>query len=146
MMNKIVIALDPEGVTEPVVKAGIDLARKLKADVDIVSVVPRDVDLAVAATGFINEERWDKELQSALVYLFEIKMANTDLRINVDAFVGDPRQELRQYIQQSNATFIVLGTHGRSGIGQVFMGGTAEYIVRHSTIPLVIVPLNNEEH
>ena len=37
--------------------------------------------------------------------------------------------------------YIVVGTHGRTGFSHVVMGSTAEYIVRHSTMPVMVVPM-----
>jgi nucleotide-binding universal stress UspA family protein len=37
------------------------------------------------------------------------------------------------------ADLIVLGTHGRRGVGRVFMGSDAEQIVRQATVPVLLV-------
>lgn len=40
------------------------------------------------------------------------------------------------------ADIIVLGTHGRRGIGRLFMGSDAENIVRSSSIPVLLLRTN----
>jgi nucleotide-binding universal stress UspA family protein len=35
---------------------------------------------------------------------------------------------------------ILLGTHGRTGISHLLMGSVAEKVLRHSSLPLVIIP------
>lgn len=37
------------------------------------------------------------------------------------------------------ADLIVCGTHGRSGLNRALMGSEAEYIVRHSSVPVLLV-------
>ena len=37
------------------------------------------------------------------------------------------------------ADLIVLGTHGRRGVGRLFMGSDAESIVRASTLPVLLL-------
>jgi len=37
------------------------------------------------------------------------------------------------------ADLIVCGTHGRRGIRRILMGSDAEYVLRHSTVPVVMV-------
>jgi nucleotide-binding universal stress UspA family protein len=37
------------------------------------------------------------------------------------------------------ADLIVLGTHGRRGVGRLFMGSDAETIVRSATVPVLLV-------
>ena len=45
-----------------------------------------------------------------------------------------------------NVNYIVMGTHGRTGISHVFMGSTAEYIIRHATKPIFVIPMNTLKH
>jgi nucleotide-binding universal stress UspA family protein len=40
---------------------------------------------------------------------------------------------------QVHADMIVLGSHGRRGLDRVLMGSDAEQIVRHSTVPVLVV-------
>ncbi len=42
-----------------------------------------------------------------------------------------------------HADLIVIGTHGRRGVGRVFMGSDAEQIVRHATTPVLLVRSDN---
>ena len=36
---------------------------------------------------------------------------------------------------------IVIGSHGRTGVVHVLMGSVAEAVIRHSTVPVLVVPL-----
>ena len=38
-----------------------------------------------------------------------------------------------------NANLIVVGSHGRRGIGRVLLGSDAEQIIRHATVPVLVV-------
>lgn len=38
-----------------------------------------------------------------------------------------------------HADLIVIGTHGRRGVGRVFLGSDAEQIVRHASTPVLLV-------
>ncbi len=37
------------------------------------------------------------------------------------------------------ADLIVMGTHGRRGLARLVMGSTAEYVLRHSPVPMLLV-------
>lgn len=39
------------------------------------------------------------------------------------------------------ADLIVMGTHGRTGLARAVIGSTADRVVRHSKVPVVLVPL-----
>jgi len=38
-----------------------------------------------------------------------------------------------------NANLIVVGSHGRRGIGRVLLGSDAEQIIRHATVPVLVL-------
>lgn len=37
------------------------------------------------------------------------------------------------------ADLIVRGTHGRRGIGRLLVGSDSEYVVRHTTVPVLLL-------
>jgi nucleotide-binding universal stress UspA family protein len=62
--------------------------------------------------------------------------AQTDVReASPPAAIVDAALEL-------NCQMIVMGTHGRSGLGHLLMGSVAEYVVRHSKVPVLTVRAN----
>ena len=40
------------------------------------------------------------------------------------------------------ADLIVVGTHSRTGLDRLLMGSVAEHVVRHSNVPVLVVPLS----
>jgi nucleotide-binding universal stress UspA family protein len=40
---------------------------------------------------------------------------------------------------QWNADLIVVGTHGRHGVGRVFMGSGAEQVIRQAPVPVLVI-------
>jgi len=53
---------------------------------------------------------------------------------------GHPTEDIIKTAETWEADLIVLGTHGRTGLRHLLMGSIAEHIVRHSKIPVMIVP------
>lgn len=41
--------------------------------------------------------------------------------------------------KRANADLIVVGSHGRRGIGRVLLGSDAEQIIRHASVPVLVV-------
>jgi len=42
--------------------------------------------------------------------------------------------------KEFKADLVIIGTHHRSGLDRLLMGSIAEYVVRHSEIPVLVVP------
>jgi nucleotide-binding universal stress UspA family protein len=34
---------------------------------------------------------------------------------------------------------IVVGTHGRSGLGRLLLGSVSEHVIRHAAVPVLVV-------
>jgi nucleotide-binding universal stress UspA family protein len=127
-MEKIIVTIDPAEFTTPVIKEGLLLARKLNASVDLVSIIDEELDVSIASTGLPYDNQWEERLAIATKELNNIKNKNTDLKIEVITSIAYPKTFLLNYISESKATFIVIGTHGRSGIAQLFMGNPTKMV------------------
>jgi nucleotide-binding universal stress UspA family protein len=52
---------------------------------------------------------------------------------------GNPASEILHAANQGNCGLIVMGTHGRTGLGRVLLGSVAEQVVRKAPCPVVTV-------
>lgn len=52
---------------------------------------------------------------------------------------GQVRQTLESIIEENEIDLIVLGTHGRTGLGKLLLGSVAEDILRHAACPVLTV-------
>ena len=61
-------------------------------------------------------------------------MRPTDATIPVDRYLteGEPAEEILRLAKERGADLIVLGTHGRSGLGRLLMGSVAEKVMRRA--------------
>ena len=50
---------------------------------------------------------------------------------------GDVAQSILDFAQQKRIDLIVVGTHGRSGLGKAFIGSVAERVFRQSPVPVL---------
>lgn len=53
--------------------------------------------------------------------------------------------EINDIVQENNIDFIVMGTHGSSGIKEAFIGSTAQKIVRIAKVPVLTVNTSSDE-
>jgi nucleotide-binding universal stress UspA family protein len=54
-------------------------------------------------------------------------------------FATDPPAEIVRVAQAIKSDLIVMGTHGRTGLGRLLMGSVAEHVVRRAPCPVVTV-------
>lgn len=52
---------------------------------------------------------------------------------------GDPGVEIVGLLPELKPEMVVMGTHGRRGFRRILLGSVAEYVVRHSTVPVMTV-------
>jgi len=56
-----------------------------------------------------------------------------------DSFAGSVHELVNAEAAKWPADLIVLGTHGRRGVGRVVMGSSAEHILRYASVPVLLV-------
>jgi nucleotide-binding universal stress UspA family protein len=56
---------------------------------------------------------------------------------------GDPSDELLALAKELDASLVVLGTHGRSGLSHLLLGSTTEKLIRKSPLPVLVVPIGH---
>jgi len=52
---------------------------------------------------------------------------------------GVPSEEILRAARKQRADLIVIGTHGRTGLGRIFMGSVAERVLQRATTPVLTV-------
>lgn len=64
-----------------------------------------------------------------------------DDSVSVELLVesGDPAKEILRLAREIPCDLIVIGTHGRTGLGRLLMGSVAEQVVRKAACPVVTV-------
>lgn len=62
--------------------------------------------------------------------------ARTDNLVDMDESVPDA---ITRAADRHGVDLIAMGTHGRTGLGHVILGSVAEAVVRHATVPVLLV-------
>ena len=145
-MSKILITLDLSKSSKDVLAVGLDLAKKLNCGVVLLTIINELVEYVPVDIGVSFTDQWEARLYIAKRELEKIKSEHLELDIEISSYVGDPRKAVIDQSIEMNASYIVIGTHGRTGFSHLVMGSTAEYVIRHSTIPVVVVPYVRSQH
>jgi len=112
------------------------LARDYGARLIVVHVAP-DTVVGYGEFGMLPPEAADREsLQNQLA---TIKPPNSSVAKSCCLLEGDEVKEILQCAKDNQCDLIVMGTHGRTGVGRLLMGSVAEQIVRKASCSVLTV-------
>jgi len=77
--------------------------------------------------------------QEAQGQLDQLQTPQDDIRAERRLVEGDPATEVLRVAQEIGADLIVMGTHGRTGLGRLLMGSVAERVMRQAACPVLTV-------
>jgi len=150
-LGAVKLILVPTDFTEPserALDAAMDLARLLGAAIELLHVnidptfvvpppgdimaVPIDISRAVATA--------EEQLEAAVA-----RVRAGGLAVTGASESGRMHTEIVDHARKIGADMIVMGTHGRHGIGHALLGSVAEKVVQHAPCPVLVVPLKPRE-
>jgi nucleotide-binding universal stress UspA family protein len=68
-----------------------------------------------------------------------------DLNVEEVIVHGEAATEIVRVAKERAVDLIVVSSHGRTGLGRILFGSTAEAVVRHATCPVLVVKPPQEE-
>ncbi len=156
-IKKILIGIDDSKFAEHAAEYGFDIARKFNAAVGLVNIVEPAMlpqmsssadpilGMPMQGTGIEEMELIDiqKNQSESIVDKFIKKFAK-DLQVTHFTEFGSTADGIISCSKEFGADLIVIGTHNRSGIDRLLMGSVAEHVVRHSEVPVLVVPSKSE--
>lgn len=63
----------------------------------------------------------------------------------IEVMIGPPAKSVLKTARDKNADLIIMGDRESSAISRIFLGSTAQKVIHHSDIPVMIVPLKNDK-
>jgi len=144
MYKRILVPIDGSDAAQGGLHEGIRLARASGGTLLLVHVVNELPLIAPEVTGVTLERVFDHlcEIGQAILRNAQevVSAAGVACETRLIEAVGGPAGE--QVVREASswpAEAIVCGTHGRRGLRRVVMGSDAEYIVRHSPVPVLLI-------
>jgi nucleotide-binding universal stress UspA family protein len=80
-----------------------------------------------------------EEREAVRAKLHRIQAPDGAVRVEHLLEEGDPATGILQTAQERKCDLIVMGTHGRTGLGRALMGSVAEQVVRRAACPVLTV-------
>lgn len=80
----------------------------------------------------------EPDSERILKMLEDVKPSDPAVGFTHRLTMGDPAGEIVRIAEEEQATMIVLGTHGRTGMTRLLMGSVAEAVVRRAPCPVLV--------
>lgn len=150
-MKKICIALDVTPAAEQVAKVGYEYAEALGAEVVLIHVLHKfDVYNSYNYDPFMGydgqliqadmDDGFDLETEAQIFLESTARfIGEPDLKIKI--LSGNAADEILHFTTLWQADLLVIGTHSHSILEDIVLGNIAVKIVKHSKIPLMVIPV-----
>jgi nucleotide-binding universal stress UspA family protein len=113
------------------------LARDYGARLVVVHVGRSPVVMPLTGVVPPDPEAYRKEL-AANLRQYQARAAGVTVESRL-VLNGDPAGGILQVAQECQCDLIVMGTHGRTGLGHLLMGSVAEQVVRKAPCPVLTI-------
>ncbi len=145
-MNTILIALDFSEFSAEVETRGYAFAERIGSSVILVSITPVHTEYARPDTGEVFVDDPEAGQRETKIRLEKISRAHAAVPTEIISVAGDPQKGIVEIIARQDPAFVVVGTHGRTGLSHFLLGSVAEYVIRHSHVPVLVIPYRTDKH
>ena len=144
MYKMIMVPTDGSGFDREAIGVALRIAERTDAKIRLVRVLATGAIFDMTATA--GRSSASDEAQSgrdaALSELYALAAecrAMSKADITVDLHGGPVDDVLQGYARRHDVDLIVISTHGRSGISRLSLGSVTDSLIRHTTIPVLVV-------
>lgn len=151
-MKKVLIALDYYPTAQKVAETGYEIARAMNAQVILLHVTSDasyysslNYSPIMGFGGFnsvdtVQTDNGEELAKVAQGYLNKSKRHLGDKKVQTVVKSGALGETILNTASEVEADIIVMGTHSRRGLEKILVGSVAENVLRHSSIPVLIIP------
>lgn len=140
MIKKILLPTDGSEFAEKTVRYAIDLAKSLDASIEVMYAFQPAVSLRKRASMMLEEYRAAMEEDaSEIVTEVAERLKAEGLKVTATVVEGPAAEAILRAADELSPDLIVMGSRGEGGFANVLLGGVAEQVVHHSTVPVLVV-------
>ena len=155
-VKKVLIALDYNPTAQKVAEVGFSMAKAMNAEIILLHVISDPVYYSsteyspiMGFTGFMDTGMMQLDSlnalkEAALNFLDKSRHHLGDKSIQTLIKEGDFADSILDAAKEVHADIIILGSHSRKWLENVVMGSVTEKVLRHTPIPLFIIPTKKQ--
>ena len=138
-LNKVLVPFDFSEFSREALTMGLNLARRMGAEVHVLHVEVLHADpLVRASTQPVKAEVLRKRVEEE-VYEFKSLSEGIVMFFAVGRDIA-PGPIIVEYTNEHDIDLVVMGTHGRRGFRRFLLGSVTEEVMRHAPCPVLTVP------
>ena len=147
MFNKILVCLDGSKLAEQVLPYAIEQALRFKSQLVLLSVIVPATSTSTVwepAPQELVEKQAEAE-KAAEAYLKNIINRLSEekgLRAEYLTLEGLVAETIVEYAQKNKVDLIAIATHGLRGLRRLAFGSVADFVLRNSNVPLLVIRPN----
>jgi nucleotide-binding universal stress UspA family protein len=139
-IDRILVPFDFSPSSRAALNDAIELARKWGAGLQVLHVVAEPpIDVAGAAAAQDLQEALESRASELRLRLLDL-LADSGKGVQTEAVVviGRPGPEIVRATRTADIDLVVMATHGVTGIKRIFLGSTAEAVLRGAGAPVLV--------
>lgn len=144
-MINIILPVDFGEKTDQLVDGAVKFAKEVNGKICLIHVAPTDIGFAIGDMGYqYFPEIEENEIREELVLLNKInqRILAQDVECEHILKQGIAKDIILEYSDLKDASYIVMGSHGRSGIYDVFVGSLTKGLTKDSKVPVLVLPIH----
>lgn len=145
MYKRILVAIDGSQAAQRALEEALKIAEAAQATVTAVFVAEHVAQMVDMSTGLLDEQaRTTASAEAAMATLEDARALFQQRKVRgltrvIDAYGKDIASVLCRVADECEADLLVVGTHGRQGIGRLLLGSVAEALLRRASVPVLVV-------
>ena len=142
-MKQLIVTTDFSVPAENAMMFAGRLAQKTGAAITLLHVFQIPVSMSEVPVLMISAEELKNNADAGLQKAKELLLRSfPDSQVATESRMGDVTDELNDLSKSIQPLAIITGKHGAGGVERFFFGSTSLSIVRHTNIPVIVVPEN----
>ncbi|MBE9140653.1 universal stress protein [Nodosilinea sp. LEGE 07088] len=163
MFKHILVAIDQSATSRHAFDAALDLAQALGAQLTLVHTLDR-YDSDSPQQPYLAANSYSMELDELLRKDYEYKWGEfvnhyesllkqhqevaeaIGVRASCLQPYGRPGPAICTVARNAQADLIVVGSHGRHGLGEMFLGSVSNFVMHHAPCPVLVLHPDDQRH
>ena len=153
-MKKIMIAIDYNPCAQKIAETGFEYARAMNAEICIVHAI---ADIAyysmeyspiMGFEGFSPDsifKSMEEQENEAKRFLATVVNHLGDSTIETKVLDGKTSEAILGFAKEWNADLVVMGAQSHNGFEKIIMGDVVARVLKHTEIPILIVPTDKQD-